>query len=641
MKIHSIQISNYKGIKDSDEIIFQPNISILCGRNNCGKTSVLDFISDSINDCLFRQVNREEEHLIFKNIYKYEKEKPQEIRFEIVFLIDVDDSKYRELINSDLISLNNKIITTKTISPHHNNSLLSYTARLKTSSFIIKYQGKFFKNIGTQVNRYNYVTNNITLNSLNQCYQIDIDRERNQVIYSDEFNEITNFPINMESYTSFNIPSLKPFMQNNVYILQAHRVSNTEEWVDVVESSKINSDFSNYKETLFTIKLNEPAKFHKIEEELRSIFPEISNINIKIKDKQINVFLYNKKNDCDVSINNMGTGVEQLLGLITAIVSVETKSIFLIDEPHVFLHPYAERGFMNLLSKYPQHQYILATHSSIMINSVSNDAICLLEKDSDDHLHYKGNELKDVIKALELKPGDLWLSNAIIWVDGETEEAVLPMLLETICPEIHSSYIIKKVFATSDFNKGDAKKTFNLYKHTQALFTEFDIKYLFIFDSDETNKKTRDEIERVFKDKLLFLKKREIENYFLDEALILEVLEEQKNLIEDKTGLQELSLDILSEKLKELLNNIDDNDIYCNKMASADKIVVKEGDIEVKKQYCRGSNVLNKVFNYFFNTKITYDKKVHGKLFINKIIEKGQADEIFAEIKEYFETHLK
>ena len=42
----------------------------------------------------------------------------------------------------------------------------------------------------------------------------------------------------------------------------------------------------------------------------------------------------------------------------------------LIDEPHSFLHPTAERLLLEFLRRNQQHKYVITTHSAIFINAV-------------------------------------------------------------------------------------------------------------------------------------------------------------------------------------------------------------------------------------------------------------------------------
>ena len=53
-----------------------------------------------------------------------------------------------------------------------------------------------------------------------------------------------------------------------------------------------------------------------------------------------------------------------MLALAVGVLTATEPQLFLIDEPQAYLHPAAERSMLSLLESHPQHQYIIATHST-------------------------------------------------------------------------------------------------------------------------------------------------------------------------------------------------------------------------------------------------------------------------------------
>src|SRR5262249_35224746 len=58
-----------------------------------------------------------------------------------------------------------------------------------------------------------------------------------------------------------------------------------------------------------------------------------------------------------------------ILAIVYVIVTADYPHVMLLDEPQSFLHPGAARKLIDVLARYPQHQYIVATHSSAIISA--------------------------------------------------------------------------------------------------------------------------------------------------------------------------------------------------------------------------------------------------------------------------------
>src|SRR5262249_18304194 len=126
---------------------------------------------------------------------------------------------------------------------------------------------------------------------------------------------------------------------------------------------------------LQTLRGNRPRDFQQIETVVKEIFPTVAFVNPATQENRVQITLSHQLTERDIRLTHSGTGVEQVLAIVTFAITAQPGAILLLDEPHSFLHPTAERQLINFLKRDNKHQYVIGTHSAIFINSVEADRI--------------------------------------------------------------------------------------------------------------------------------------------------------------------------------------------------------------------------------------------------------------------------
>ncbi len=153
----------------------------------------------------------------------------------------------------------------------------------------------------------------------------------------------------------------------------------------------------------------------------------------------------------DTPVRLRGAGAQRLLRLLTSLLDVDAPTehiIILVDEPENSLHADAQhalRYVLETLANEPLIQVIYATHSSCMINTTRPRSLRLLTREFSESGNpttrvnnepYKGGRYQLVRSSLGVTPADSLLYAAItVIAEGDTEALVLGEILEFFMQE--------------------------------------------------------------------------------------------------------------------------------------------------------------------------------------------------------------
>ena len=152
-----------------------------------------------------------------------------------------------------------------------------------------------------------------------------------------------------------------------------------------------------------------------------------------------------RRDDLAIPIAKMGTGLGNVIAMLYVALTTREPQVIVIDEPNAFLHPRALRELLAILeSDGSQHQYIMTAHSPDVITAVNLASIVLLDFDGTCTTAKQVNEIKlfalrGHLADLGIRITDLHSRDRVLWVEGQTEELLMPDLLRYACPEVAAS----------------------------------------------------------------------------------------------------------------------------------------------------------------------------------------------------------
>jgi energy-coupling factor transporter ATP-binding protein EcfA2 len=307
------------------------------------------------------------------------------------------------------------------------------------------------------------------------------------------------------------------------------------------------------------------TRFAALETFMHEAFPEITNIQVtRVPGStplhgEIHV-VYGGREDLRVPLRYCGTGVEQLLALSVGILTAKEPRLFLVDEPQAFLHPHAERSLLSLFMTYDQHQFVVATHSGVFLNSrpISQARLITMPGASSEISHVGGPS--EVLDELGVTAADLWLPDVVLWVEGPTEVEVLNLLRRElgVLSDVNAS--VRPLPGAARFASGrQSDATFRFVEAVAKAVSPRDPGLVrFLFDRDEKSEAEQKKIVKASQGKALFLPVREIENLFLRGPIIGRALRE----VAAATGGEPPTDEAVQEVLDQFLADEEDGQLF-------------------------------------------------------------------------------
>ncbi|MGD0401619.1 MAG: AAA family ATPase [Candidatus Acidiferrales bacterium] len=399
----------------------------------------------------------------------------------------------------------------------------------------------------------------------------------------------------------------------NARMIDAHRVARSEDGMRAVD--ELTPNVESLPSFLDTLNGSDRRKFHQVEDLVKRVFPELEFVNPQKKQTSVFLTLTGRMGGPAIPLTHCGTGVEQVLALGAFVLAAPTGSILLLDEPHSYLHPSAEREIINFLQEHSEHRYVISTHSAILINAVPPDRVFAVSSPRITRANrQQPAQTAALLHSLGYKNSDFLFSDRLIFVEGESDQEILPILLGRN-PSFEKSDIARSGFPKMDGEgklRGSAKQTPLLFfeKFLKELGkTSLPRIYLFDGDANEQDKQVVQSTPIIAESNsasIAFLPRCELENYLVVPPAIVQAIRQLADL-EGKniSTLNENSVDI---QIQELLSK-ENGKLFPDG---------KEGDPLRK---VKGSIVLERVFATY---ELKYRKRIEGRLLAEYVTVQNQ-----------------
>ena len=200
-----------------------------------------------------------------------------------------------------------------------------------------------------------------------------------------------------------------------------------------------------------------------------------------------NIFL---NDGIKTSFESKGTGIQSsfMITLMKALSQIEfeenTSILLVIEEPEAFAHPQLIREIIDKISREFSNglfQFIVTTHSPVIVNFVNSNRIQRLKLKSDTNETHNVTSNKNKLSKedwnLINRIGDVNLSeivfaDLVLFVEGEGDKIVFEKLLKILLPDFYSKISVISLNGNNQIFK------------VLKLLNYYDINWLMIFDKD-------------------------------------------------------------------------------------------------------------------------------------------------------------
>ena len=527
MKVKKINIENYRLLKDFS-LELKSELSLIVGKNNCGKTSVLSVLNKIINkssSLTWEDINLDHRKVIFENIKKVSDTPDSELEsilgINLQIWIQYSELDSYQNIQGFMMDLNpdnnliilefSYIIPTKKLREISSLACDFINEFSKFELFMKKNMSEFFE-MQVYSLGYNPSTQELTEEKSNLLEMKDVHKiiKVRWISASREVsNKENNHSLSKTSNLFYKLNNGEDIDSNANTLLQSAILKADEALTKAYSGADSN-------EGIFTQVFERVKKFGGNDSEA-----ELA-IHSSLSEKDIisnNTTLYYKHDDSLLPETYNGLGYLNLYGIIFEIETIMAGikkdpadiNLVYIEEPESHTHPQLQYIFIknikDLLKVHDDElkargatsgiQTLITTHSSHIVSDCNFDDLIYFKRNNGTAVSKAFNSLKEeygdeqlgykfVKQYLTLNSSELFFADKVICVEGDTERILIPTMMQ----KVDISNPINQVSNTMPLLSQNIS-IIETGAHSQVFRKLFDflgIKVLIITDIDPANK---------------------------------------------------------------------------------------------------------------------------------------------------------
>lgn len=242
-------------------------------------------------------------------------------------------------------------------------------------------------------------------------------------------------------------------------------------------------------------------------------------------------------------VEHLGNGMKSIymLSLLETYIEDEKRlqSIIIVEYPELFLHPSMQKAASKILYRLSKkNQVIFTTHSPNMIANFTKGQICQMVLDADGYSTARRDaDIDDILNDLGYSANDFLNVDFVFIVEGKQDKTRFPLLLEKYYSDVHDNDGNLSRISILTTNSCTNIRTYANLKYINQLYLRD--QFLMIRDSDgkdpealatqlcqyysARNQEDIDKLPRVQRQNVLILKYYSFENYFLNPEVMVQV----------------------------------------------------------------------------------------------------------------------
>lgn len=242
-------------------------------------------------------------------------------------------------------------------------------------------------------------------------------------------------------------------------------------------------------------------------------------------------------------VEHLGNGMKSIymLSLLETYIEDEKRlqSIIIVEYPELFLHPSLQNTASKILYRLSKkNQVIFTTHSPNMVANFTRGQICQMMLDGEGYsVAYQNADLDDILNDLGYSANDFLNVDFVFIVEGKQDKTRFPLLLEKYYSEVYDEKGKLSRISIVTTNSCTNIKTYANLKYMNQLYLRD--QFLMVRDGDgknpeelahqlcqyysERNSEDIDRLPSVQRQNVLILKYYSFENYFLNPEVMTQI----------------------------------------------------------------------------------------------------------------------
>lgn len=322
-------------------------------------------------------------------------------------------------------------------------------------------------------------------------------------------------------------------LQQRVYVFRAERLHVSSG--AITDSPRLEPDARNLAGVLNLLQSGNVSRFRRFCSAVNMIFPHVRQITVPPtggSTAQIYVWSVDpesERDDLAIPLAESGTGIGQVLAILYVVLTSDEPRTIVIDEPQSFLHPGAVRKLIGILQLFPQHQYVITTHSPSVVTAAGPDQLLLVRRGTTESeievLDPRQNsQVQTLLSEVGARLADVFGADDILWVEGQTEEICFPLIVRKLLNRPLLGTEILAILNTGDLEGRHARVSLEIYRRLSQGRGLLPPAIGFILDREQRSDKEMRDLSRMSGERTYFTPRRMYENYLLLPAAVAAVV---------------------------------------------------------------------------------------------------------------------
>jgi predicted ATPase len=190
----------------------------------------------------------------------------------------------------------------------------------------------------------------------------------------------------------------------------------------ILGQHELTADISNLPDVLHWLYNNKPKQFRKIESEVGKLIPHLGRLYTPTKENQATLGMVDAGDeDLVYSMDQMSFGTRSLIAIVAKVILARPGAWVCIEEPETYLHPAAQMELFHFLRNEALGKRIfVATHSTGIAASCPLSSLFIIQRDAQrctTATPVTAATAHDVIEQLGVKPSFSFEADAIVFVE--------------------------------------------------------------------------------------------------------------------------------------------------------------------------------------------------------------------------------